>query len=132
MSISGYGLTLVGASLGAFAGAQSVNVGGIEVNFDEIITVDQTDRITESLALAVREGPMEVVFNWNKTLHQTLRNACKAITEDTFTLTDSENSIHAGLGWVAKVGGRNLDPQGHSIFNVTLKPKKAWDFTPGT
>lgn len=131
MAISGYGLTLAGASIGALTGVKSISVGGLELDFDEIKTVSDTNRITEHLPLAVREQPMEVTFVYNKTIYDTLRDAVKAQTEDTFTLTDSENSTHVGLGYVGKVGSKNLDTDGHAVFSATLQPKTSWAFTAG-
>lgn len=40
MGINGYGLTLVGDTIGAFTGVESVTVGGVELAFDEVATVE--------------------------------------------------------------------------------------------
>ena len=76
-NISGYGLTLSGASLGSFTGIESVTIGGLEVDFSEIRQVSDTNRIPENLPLTVREQPMEIVFTYNKTIYDTLRDAAK-------------------------------------------------------
>lgn len=130
-AISGYDLTLVGASLGSFAGAGSVVVGGLEVDVAEYACVDDTDDVPEKLPLAVREQPMEVTFKYAKALYDTLRDAAKAKTNDTFTLTDSDSSTHVGAGWVTKVGPLNLSTDGISEFTVTLTPQTTWTFTAG-
>lgn len=40
MSISGYELTLEGTALGALAGIEAIRVGGLELRFDEIATIE--------------------------------------------------------------------------------------------
>ena len=129
MAQTGYGLTLSGASLGSLTGIESVTVGGVEVDFDVIKTVSDTNRIPENLPMAVREQPMELVFAWNKTIYNTLRNAAIARTEDTFTLTDVGSSTDVGAGFVAHVGGKTLNTEGHTVFNCRLQPKTSWTFT---
>lgn len=129
MGISGYGLTLSGASLGSLTGIESVTVGGLELDFSEIRQVSDTNRIPENLPLTVREQPMEIVFTYNKTIYDTLRDAAKARTEDTFTFTDSGSSIHAGAGFVAGVTGTGYSTDSHATFTCRLQPKTSWTFT---
>lgn len=129
MGISGYDLTLVGASLGSFAGVNTVSVGGVEVDVAEYLAVDDTDYVPEKLPMAVREQPMEVTIKYAKTLYNTLRDAALGKTLDTFTLTDSESSTHVGAGWVTKCGPVNLGTTDISEFTVTITPQTKWAFT---
>jgi len=129
MALSGYGLTLAGATLGSLSGVKTINVGGIELDFDEIATVGDTNRITEHLPLKCRELPMEVTFKMESTVYATLRSAVKAQASDTFTLTDSMSSTDVGVGFVAFVGGKNYDTDGHSQFSARIQPKTSFVFT---
>ena len=45
MAISGYGLTLVGTSIGAISGIEDVTVGGVRVEFSEVKQDADTNRI---------------------------------------------------------------------------------------
>jgi hypothetical protein len=128
-AISGYGATLAGAALGALTQVEEITVGGLTVDFSEVKQVSDTNRIPTNLPLTVREAPLEVRFTYDKTVYDTLRDAAKARTEDTFTLTDSGSSTHVGLGYVASVAGQSLGTEGHSVFTVTLQPKTSWTFT---
>jgi hypothetical protein len=132
MPISGYELTLVGATLLAMPGVKSVNVGGVEVDFDEVKTVADVNRIVTNIPMAVRHKEMEVVFVYSKALKATLVAAAEAQTKDTLTLTDVEDSTHVGAGFVKSVDGPNLDTDGHAILNVSFKPETKWAFTAGT
>ncbi len=129
MSISGYGTTLSGASLGALTGIEAIQMGDLEVRFDEIATLADVNYIVENLPLSVREGPMVATFNHNKTIMATLRTAIIDRTLDTYTLTDQESSTHAGAAYVAKVGGANEDTQGHKTFKAEFQPQRSWAFT---
>lgn len=129
MAQSGYGLTLSGASVGSITGVKNINVGGIELDFDEIATVGDTNRITEHIPLKCRELPMDITLKMESTVYATLRSAVKAQTSDTFTLTDSMGSTDIGVAFVARVGGKNYDTDGHSQFSISLQPKTSFVFT---
>jgi hypothetical protein len=132
MPISGYDLTLVGATLGDLVGIKSINVGGVEVDFDEVKTVEDVNRIVSNIPMAVRHKPMEAVFVYSKALKATLVAAAEAQTKDTLTLTDVESSTHVGAGYVKTADGPNLDTDGHAILNASFQPETRWAFTAGT
>ena len=130
MAISGYGLTLTGSTTGALAGdIQDVTVGGISVDFSEVKQVSDANRIPENLPLTVREAPMEVTMTYDETLYNTVRTNLIALTEETWTLTGSDSSTHAGLGFLSAVSGTSYNTDGHAVYTVTLQPKTSWAFT---
>jgi len=129
MGITGYDLTLVGAALGSFAGLGNVNVGGVKVDIAEFVAVDDSDHVPEKKPTVVREGPITGTMKYNKTAYAALRTAAKNHTEDTFTLTDSETSVHAGDGYVTNVGNLQMGPDNFMIFDLELTPETTWTFT---
>lgn len=129
MAINGYGLTLAGSTTGSITGIESITVGGLELDFDEIATVADTNRVVENLPGKVREGPLTVTIAYAKTLYNACRNAVLAQTSQTWTLTDSGSSTHAGTGYVQSVSGKNLDTNGHATFRLTIRPATKWTFT---
>lgn len=131
MAITGYSLTLVGSTSGAMAGVKNVSVGGLELDFDEIATVSDTNRVVENLPTKVREQAMEVTFKYTKAIYNTLRTALLAQTSETWTLTDSESSTEAGTGYVRRVGGKVLGTDGHAEFTASIQPQTKWTFTAG-
>lgn len=135
MAINGYGLTLVGAAvsgstpLGAITGIEGIQIGGLEVDFDEIATVADLNHVVENLPGKVREGPMTITLAYSKTIYAAFRTAATTHTLNAWTLTDIGGSTHVGDGYVKSVGGKNLDTNGHASFNVALQPKTQWAFT---
>jgi hypothetical protein len=87
-------------------------------------------RLAEHVPLGVLEQPIEVDFCYDETLYDALRDAALAQTEDEFTLTDSESSVHVGDGRVSRCGDLVLGPDSHMHFTVTLTPTTQWEFTP--
>lgn len=129
MAINGYGLTLAGSTTGSITGIEGISIGGIELEFDEIATVADTNRVVESLPGKVREGDMTVTIAYAKTLYGACRTAVLSQTLNTWTLTDSGGSTHVGAGYVKNVGGKNLDTNGHATFTLTIRPQTKWVFT---
>lgn len=129
MSISGYSATLVGSTSGAITGIRSVSVGGVTLNFDEVRTVADTNRVSTHLPLGVAEGPMTVTLDYNKTIYNALRNAVLAQTSETWTLTDAGSSTEAGTGYVASVTDRLLGTEAAATLQATLMPATKWTFT---
>ena len=132
MAISGYSATtaLTGSTTGALIGdLQSVTVGGVTLDFSEVKEVDDTNRIPTNLPMTVREAPMEVVMTYVKTLYDAARDAVKAQTSETWTLTDAGSSTHIGTGYISGVSGLNLDTDGHAAYTITITPATTWAFT---
>ncbi|MDX9780776.1 MAG: hypothetical protein RBT66_07040 [bacterium] len=129
MGQSGYGMTLAGGTTGSLSGVESVTIGGLELDFDEIATVADTNRIVENLPTKVREQPMEVTLKWNKTVYNACRTALLAQTDEEWTLTDAGSSTHIGNGFVRSVGSVNLDTDGHQRYTVSIQPKTSWAFS---
>jgi hypothetical protein len=131
MSITGYGLTLAGASTGSITGIKSISIAGLTVASDEIATVGDTNRVVENLPLGVREGPMTVTIKYVKALYATLRTAALALASEVWTLTDVESSTHVGSGFISGVGEKTLGTDGHATFTLTITPATKWVFTAG-
>ena len=132
MPISGYSATaaLTGSTTGALiANLQSVTVGGVTLDFSEVKEVDDTNRIPTNLPMTVREAPMEVVMTYVKTLYDAARDAVKAQTSETWTLTDAGSSTHIGAGYISGVSGLNFDTDGHATYTITITPATTWAFT---
>jgi len=132
MPISGYSATaaLTGSTTGALiANFQSVTVGGVTLDFSEVKEVDDTNRIPTNLPMTVREAPMEVVMTYVKTLYDAARDAVKAQTSETWTLTDAGSSTHIGAGYISGVSGLNFDTDGHATYTITITPATTWAFT---
>jgi len=128
-TISGYSATLAGSELGSLTGVQSITVGGVEIRFDEVATVGDTNRIPENLPLGVVGQPATVRFVYDKTIYATLEGAVVARTQDTFTITDSGSSTDLGVGYVKSVTDKVLGTDGATTFTCTLQPKTYFAFT---
>lgn len=131
MSHTGYGLTLAGVSLGSLTGIKKITGGGLELQMDEIKTVSDLNRVGMSIPVGAKGKPLQITFDWNKTVYSTLHAATLARTKDTFTLTDDESSTDVGAGYVNDPGERSLGTDGHEEFTATLTPETYWAFTPG-
>jgi len=130
MAISGYGLTVVPTALLTItADVQSVTIGGVTLDFSEVKGVGDTNRIPTNLPMTVRESPIEITLTYAKANYAKLRTALKEQTSDTWTVTDSGGSTHAGLGYVAGVSGLNYDTDGHATYTVTVQPTTSWTYT---
>jgi len=132
MAISGYSATtsLTGSTTGALVGdIQSITVGGLTLDFSEVKGVGDTNRIPTNLPMTVREAPMEVVMTYVKTLYDAARDAAKAQTSETWTLTDADSSTHIGTGYISGVSGLNYDTDGHATYTITITPATTWAFT---
>jgi len=129
MAISGYSGTLAGSTTGAVSGIESISVGGVTLNFDEIATVADTNRVAEHLPLGVVEGPMTVTIRYVKAIYNSLRNAVLGQTSETWTLTDAGASTHVGTGIVASVSDLQLGTANHAVFTCTIMPTTKWAFT---
>jgi hypothetical protein len=129
MAISGYGATLAGSTTGAITGIERLSVGGLTLNFDEVATVGDTNRVAEHVPLGVVEGPITLTIKYVKAIYNSLRNALLAQTSETWTLTDSASSTHVGSGTVASVSDEELGTGGHSVFQCTIMPATKWVFT---
>ena len=129
MATSGYGATLAGASIGSITGIKDIRVGGLEMSVAEVATLSDTNRVPENVPTKVREMPIELTIAYVKTLYNTLRDAVKARTQDTFTLTDAGSSTHVGAGFVTGVGGLGLDTDNEMSYTATITPQTSWSFT---
>ncbi|HUX17240.1 MAG TPA: hypothetical protein VMW52_12260 [Phycisphaerae bacterium] len=130
MAISGYSLTVVPTALLTItADVQSCTIGGVSLDFSEVKQPNDTNRIPTNLPMTVRESPIELVMTYVKANYAKLRTALKGQTSDTWTVTDSAGSTHAGLGVVASVSGLTLGTDGPATYTATIQPTTTWVFT---
>lgn len=133
MPATGYGSSLVGVALGTFPNVKDFQLGGLEVEMKEVACVTDVNKIPTKLPNKVREGDIVLTMVYDaegQSLYGQLRAYAKAHTQDNFTLKDSTASVHAGLGYVAKVGELTIDTDNEETYKVTLTPKTEWDFSP--
>jgi len=132
MPATGYGASLVGTALGTFPNVKDIQIGGLEVEMKEVACVTDANKIPTKLPNKVREGDIVLTMVYDaegQSLYGQLRQYAKGHTKDNFTLRDSTASVHAGLGYVAKVGELTIDTDNEEVYKVTLTPEKEWDFS---
>jgi hypothetical protein len=135
MPATGYGSSLTGAALGTFPNVKDIKLGGLEVEMKEVACVTDTDKIPTKLPNKVRDGNIDLTMVYDaggQALYNQLRTYAKGHTQDNFTLTDSTASVHAGLGYVQKVGELQIDTDNEEVYLVTLTPVTTWAFTPAS
>jgi hypothetical protein len=132
MSKTGYGLTFSGAAIGSIASTliKRITVGAPALRTERIRTVGDTYRAGTAVPLDFTDGKMTLVYDWNKTVHNTLRAACRDRTKDTLTFTDSEGSTWVGAGYVETPGEVPDDTQTPTECTAVFEPETVWVLTP--
>jgi hypothetical protein len=99
------------------------------MRFDEIMAMDDTNRLSEHEPLGNTGQPITATLKFNKTVMSALMGANEAQTEETWTFTDAAGNTRAGLGFVGGVSEENRDTQSHATFTAVFQPKTEFAFT---
>ena len=130
MALLGYGATLSITGIGTITGIQEITASGKKANVINVVTLDDTDQISENLKGAITEGPITCTIVFSKTVYDSLSGIMDDTTPVNITLTDSEGNVWTGDATLTGLSNVRFSPSGVQIFEIELTPQDYFAFDP--
>ena len=120
------GFTCAGTALGSLLGIKSIVFPEVTQNLERIRTAEDASDAGKQYCNNYVEGPIRVTFDWNATLHATLRTRAKAQTTDTITAAKTGYCTYVGVAFVQSVGDKTFGADAKPEFTVSFEPETDW------